>query len=323
MVVEEDGEVTFRVDTATEAELVAQDKETLVMHLMSIREKKQIMQKEIDGLVAALKGAEMSVAHLETQSNRVQDAHERELGLMFDESIAVRSELEYKGTELKLENQRMKDEVAAYTVIEEQNKTLRSALEAQQKESEETSTRLQKEIEDLKESVIEHKNKLQKEFRNRLQAMSKTMHDEVLTAYHKDRAAAGIGVRSSGGGAGSGAGADVDDHNQHVSVMMERYAQLEARHTKMKLEHGLAQQSMETQTKQMLQLKRELLESRERCASLESDLKAVRAEAQAVRQQARKTQKHRQARTPLARTDVPLGCKEMSRHSARSLNQCG
>jgi hypothetical protein len=32
----------------------------------------------------------------------------------------------------------------------------------------------------------------------------------------------------------------------------------------MRLEHGLAQQSMEIQTREMLQLKRELLESRER-----------------------------------------------------------
>ena len=46
---------------------------------------------------------------------------------------------------------------------------LRRALETQQKEAEEEATRLKKELDDLKESVIEHKNKLQKEFRHRLQ----------------------------------------------------------------------------------------------------------------------------------------------------------
>jgi hypothetical protein len=109
------GEV-FPIDTATEAELQKMDKDVLVACILRFRKEKRRMFTHLDSLQAALKGAEESVSHLEKQSERVQHAHERELGLMFDESIAMRSEMEYKSTELSLENQRLKDEIGSYTV---------------------------------------------------------------------------------------------------------------------------------------------------------------------------------------------------------------
>jgi hypothetical protein len=46
----------------------------------------------------------------------VQRAHERELGLMFDESLSMRAEMDYKATTTALENQRMQGELASYIV---------------------------------------------------------------------------------------------------------------------------------------------------------------------------------------------------------------
>lgn len=116
MAVEENGEV-FPADAATAvADLETMGKDVLVASILRGRKEKQKMEKHKKFLENALKGAESSVSHLEKQSERVQQAHERELGLMFDESIAMRSEMEYKSTELILENQRMKDEIGTYTV---------------------------------------------------------------------------------------------------------------------------------------------------------------------------------------------------------------
>ena len=106
----------FPLDTATESELQKLDKDVMVACILRFGKEKRKMVSHIESMQAALKGGEDSVTHLEKQSERVQHAHERELGLMFDESIAMRSEMEYKSTELVLENQRMKDEIGAYTV---------------------------------------------------------------------------------------------------------------------------------------------------------------------------------------------------------------
>ena len=106
----------FPLDTATEPELQKLDKDVMVACILRFGKEKRKMLTHIESMQAALKGGEDSVTHLEKQSERVQHAHERELGLMFDESIAMRSEMEYKSTELVLENQRMKDEIGAYTV---------------------------------------------------------------------------------------------------------------------------------------------------------------------------------------------------------------
>lgn len=55
-----------------------------------------------------------------------------------------------------------------------------------------------------------------------------------------------------------------EESASHMSVLMHKHETLEKEHARMRLEHGLAQQSMEIQTREMLQLKRDLLESRER-----------------------------------------------------------
>lgn len=68
----------------------------------------------------------------------------------------------------------------------------------------------------------------------------------------------------------------------------------------MRLDHGLAQQSMEIQTKEMLQLKRDLLESRERCASLEQDLKDAKMEKELVHRAAKAAERYEHEVRPIA-----------------------
>ena len=58
-----------------------------------------------------------------------------------------------------------------------------------------------------------------------VQAMSSTMHHEVMQSYQKERAQGG-GVGGGGGGGGMPMGADGEDSQTHVSVMMDRCARL-------------------------------------------------------------------------------------------------
>jgi hypothetical protein len=122
--------------------------------------------------MTALQHAEQVVKQLEEQYKRVQDAHERELGLMFEESVCLRSELEFKSTTLQLENKRLQDEVASYIVMQEQNVVLKEALSDLHERARDAEIRHKEEYEQLKESISEHKTKLHKEFKMRLQEVS-------------------------------------------------------------------------------------------------------------------------------------------------------
>ncbi len=185
------------------------------------------------------------------QSEKVQHAHERELGLLFDESLSLRAEMDYDATALSLENARMKDELAAFVVMREQNEKLKHTVEKMHKALLAKSERHEQEMEDLRESVTKIKDKLHKEFRARIHKLS----GEVSEAM-------------AGGGDNSQAvkhAQNASKHQEtesHIKVLMEKYTQLEAGYNKVKVEKGLLQQSMEFQTKQMLHRKSEMLESR-------------------------------------------------------------
>eukprot|EP00960_Hanusia_phi_P054744 762760-Hanusia_phi.AAC.13 len=77
-------------------------------------------------------------------------AHERELGVVFDESISMRAEMDYQATTMILENKRMKDQLAVYAVVEEQNKVLKEEISKVYDELKSSDLRHKEEMENLK-----------------------------------------------------------------------------------------------------------------------------------------------------------------------------
>ncbi len=137
---------------------------------------------------------------------------------MFDESVCLRTELEYKATTLQLENQRLQDEIASYIVMQEQNAVLKQALSELHDRARDAELRHKEEFDQLKESISEHKMKLQKEFKLRLQEMSGQRSEEAMLKLDDGKAGgAHVNVTQK----------KADDSTSHVSVLMVKYEELE------------------------------------------------------------------------------------------------
>mmetsp|Transcript_41966 Transcript_41966/g.104963 ORF Transcript_41966/g.104963 Transcript_41966/m.104963 type:complete len:508 (+) Transcript_41966:116-1639(+) len=279
-------------------EFDAFNKEELAAMIVQLRHDKGIAEQQVLQLTAALHRQESVVDDLDSAARSVQNAHEREIGLMYDESAVTRSELEYQRATTELENRRLKDEIASYIVMQEQNEALKESLSRVHDQMRDKEIVHRAEVDRLLESVSEHKAKLHREFKVRLQEMSGQIAE--------DKASVGLSVIASSEGQLTKAQAQTsvlhkraEESASHVSVLMQKYEELEHQHANMKLEHELAQQSMEIQTKEMLQLKRELLESRERCGSVEQDLRAARMERELVHKAAKASERFEQETTTL------------------------
>uniref|UniRef100_A0A7S0WAM7 Uncharacterized protein n=1 Tax=Hemiselmis tepida TaxID=464990 RepID=A0A7S0WAM7_9CRYP len=274
------------------------NKDELTAMIVQLRHDKAIAEQQVSQLSAALHRQEAVVDDLDSAARSVQNAHEREIGLMYDESAVTRSELEFQRATTELENRRLKDEIASYIVMQEQNEALKESLSRVHDQMRDKEIVHRAEVDRLLESVTEHKAKLHREFKVRLQEMSGQIAE--------DKASVGLTVISPSEGQLNKAQAQTnvlhkraEESASHVSVLMQKYEELEHQHANMKLEHELAQQSMEIQTKEMLQLKRELLESRERCGSMEQDLRAARMERELVHKAAKASEKYEQETTTL------------------------
>jgi len=264
-------------------DLKAHPSNILVDIIVHEREEKEKLQVRVEQLTATLQQAHKELEELKRQVLFENNAHERELGIVFDESISMRAEMDYQATTMILENKRMKDQLAVYAVVEEQNKVLKEEVSRVHDEMKSKDLRHREEMENLKESLIEHKIKLQKEFRQRLQDVTGQLSAENAGSddVKKNQAAGSNNIREQ------------EERQQHISVLMDRFEQLELQHSKVKLEYGLAQQTLEFQTKELLQVKRELLESRERCASLDQNLKDAKTERDMYRKKSQETDRLR------------------------------
>jgi len=252
-----------------EAEDLKSHSNSILMEIIvKEREEKGNLQSRVEQLTGALHQAQKEVEELKQKVHLENHAHERELGVVFDESISMRAEMDYQATTMILENKRMKDQLAVYAVVEEQNKVLKEEISKVYDELKSSDLRHKEEMENLKESLVEHKIKLQKEFRQRLQ--------DVTGQLSAENAASDDARKNQN--MGSNNIREQEERQQHMSVLIDRFEHLELQHSKVKLEYGLAQQTLEFQTKELLQVKRELLESRERCASLDQNLKDAKSE---------------------------------------------
>lgn len=175
-------------------------------------------------MASALRRADASVDELESRGRSVQNAHERELGLMYDESMCVRSELEYRASTLELENQRINDEIASYIVMQEQNMALKESLAALHDRARDAEIRHRTEMERLKESLVEQKTRLHREFKIRLQEMSGQIMEDTLQSKPTDQTRA----MTPGGSLQR----RVDESVSHISVLMQKYEELDRDHSK-------------------------------------------------------------------------------------------
>ena len=215
--------------------------------LMRERQTKAAMQKQVADLRSALQFQQGEFDFFREQADQVRHAYETDLALLFDESTSLRAEMDYDSTALSINNQRLKDELAAHVVLREQNQKLKTRLELLQQQQLDTQEAHTHEMEDLRKSVSVIKDKLIKEFRGRLIKVSQEFA-EMQDA----------GVEGGGGGSSPGNPSKQAETESHIKVIMHKYSQLEAEYEKTKLEFSLMQQSMEFQTREMLHRKREV-----------------------------------------------------------------
>lgn len=86
-----------------------------------------------------------------------------------------------RATTTELESQRLKDEITSYIVMQEQNVALKESLAEMHDKLRDANILHRAEVDRLRESVLEHKNKLHKEFKVRLQEMSGAIAEDKMT----------------------------------------------------------------------------------------------------------------------------------------------
>ena len=60
---------------------------------------------------------EPAYTHTHTQVQSMRDGHAKEIGLMLEEEAARRAETEHESALVRLENQRLRDEIAAFALV--------------------------------------------------------------------------------------------------------------------------------------------------------------------------------------------------------------
>jgi len=100
---------------------------------------------------------------LEQQSYIIQNAHERELTLLFTESRGQNATLEHEVAILEIENQRLNTELSVLPVYQEQNKMLQLTIETLRETTTATIAAEKKEKQELSESVINKKASLRRQ----------------------------------------------------------------------------------------------------------------------------------------------------------------
>ena len=135
----------------------------------------------------------------ESKLTVVQNAHERELTLLFTESTAQNATIEHEIVILKIENQRLNTELSVLPVYQEQNKRLQLTIQTLRETTTATIAAEKKEKQELSESVINKKASLRRQY----------------TLYHAN--SSGFETASNGGIAGA-ASANVSRPEEEYST---------------------------------------------------------------------------------------------------------
>ena len=157
----------------------------------------------------------------ESKLTVVQNAHERELTLLFTESTAQNATLEHEIAILKIENQRLNTELSVLPVYQEQNKRLQLTIQTLRETTTATIAAEKKEKQELSESVINKKASLRRQY----------------TLYHAN--SSGFETASNGGIAG-GASANVSPEDEiQMDKIIQKIAKLKGQCVNLQVENDV------------------------------------------------------------------------------------
>eukprot|EP01012_Entosiphon_sulcatum_P068737 TRINITY_DN990_c0_g2_i1.p1 TRINITY_DN990_c0_g2~~TRINITY_DN990_c0_g2_i1.p1 ORF type:complete len:548 (+),score=135.90 TRINITY_DN990_c0_g2_i1:101-1744(+) len=247
------GELEHTRKEYAKASLQMTQQETLINHLKDSDAKKDAI-----------------IAHLEDELRNQEQLHLQELSVAQEEAKTAQLEADHRIRYLELEVARLKDENVIYTRFEKENRDLRQAVMQQQEQVE----KLQQLTEDLKtrnkDNLTDFRSQLEDEFQRRLAEAERQYQAEAYRALSEE---ARIALQGN-------------DHlqtvlqrqNDSIESVLGRCKQLEASHKKLKLEQDLSQQSLQLQQQEMQRLRKQLGDSKARCAQLEESIKQRRVE---------------------------------------------
>jgi hypothetical protein len=114
----------------------ADEKAELIEQLKVQNEVLQERLEEEVGLAQKLRNIQVSkdeaVTTLQADAEKLQEVHERELGILYDDVRSRYSQQAYAIKTLELETSRLQDELQSASVLEQQNSYLNNALNALQ-----------------------------------------------------------------------------------------------------------------------------------------------------------------------------------------------
>jgi hypothetical protein len=202
-----------------------------------------------------------------SQVESLQESHERELNILYDENLSQSTEAGFKLHMQTFELDRLRDELKAHVVLEEQNSSLKSAVTKLHETIEFERATHHSEVDVLQTHVSDFQRKLEREFRQRLKEMTETAQSTAhqgLGADHR-RAVEFSQVLLK----------KFAETGEQVDVVLKKYDALEKDHKRLRLEHQLGTQARSLQLTEILQLKKELVDQRDRRLGLEREIKEI------------------------------------------------
>ncbi len=201
------------------------------------------------------------------QVDALQESHERELNILYDENLSQSTEAGFKLHMQGFELDRLRDELKAHAVLEEQNVSLKSAVTKLHETIEFERASHHSEVDVLQTHVSDYQRKLEREFRQRLKEMTETAQADAHQGLGSDhrRAVEFSQVLLK----------KFAETGEQVDVVLKKYDALEKDHKRLRVEHQLGTQARSLQLSEILQLKKEVVDQRDRRLGLEREIKEI------------------------------------------------
>jgi hypothetical protein len=206
-------------------------------------------------------------ANLAPQVDALQESHERELNILYDENLSQSTEAGFKLHMQTFEIDRLRDELKAHVVLEEQNVSLKSAVTKLHETIEFERATHHSEVDTLQTHVSDYQRKLEREFRQRLKEITEsvqaTAHQGLGSDHRRAVEFSQVLLKKFA------------ETGEQVDVVLKKYDALEAEHKRLRVEHQLGTQARSLQLSEILQLKKELVDQRDRRLGLEREIKEI------------------------------------------------
>jgi len=244
----------------TEDELRSFRAPVLVELVMEAREHRNELAQRCGQLAAALVQATASLDALEHQTHVVQAAQEREYYLISAETTSQNGELQHKAKMLELENCKLQDELAALAVSEQQNRVLRQTLDNVRNTAARDAAAHEKEMRELRESMMEKKSRLQQEYKQLVQTKG-------LSNSHRPSQDVSLEFLES-----SQQAAKKAEAQNYLDALVSKQEKLEERCSKMEMQLSMNKGEEEAMTQELLARKKQVHMLRSQVADLQKSL---------------------------------------------------